>query len=97
MAFGRGPGDRRGRGQAARALAASGLAGAGGAAKQELAESLLLQTVLIEAAVEQAQGDPRRLRDVGAAVNTGAKGMGLDLTRMNLTEAGFSLSWGAEP
>lgn len=79
------------RAQAARALAAtSQFAGAGDPVKQQWAESLLVQAVLIEAAVEQSKSDRARLRDVGTAVNTGAKGMGLDLTTMKLTEQGFA-------
>jgi hypothetical protein len=78
------------RDQAAQALGSTGqFTGAGDPAKQEMAESLLIQSLLIEAAVEQAQTDPAKLRDVGAAVRQGAKGMGLDLDQMNLTEAGF--------
>lgn len=76
--------------QAARALtAAPEFAGAGDAAKQELAESLLVQAALIDTAVEQAKGDRRRLDAVGAAVAQGARGMGLDLSTMELTDQGF--------
>lgn len=78
------------RDQAARALAATPqFAGAGDAVKQEWAESLLIQTALIEAAVDQSKADRARMRDVGTAVNLGAKGMGLDLMTMKLTEQGF--------
>lgn len=78
------------RGQARRALADTpALAGAGDAAKQEFAESLMLQSLLIDAAVEQAKGDPARLGAVGAAAAQGARGMGLDLSAMTLTENGF--------
>ena len=76
--------------QASRALAASPeFTGAGDAAKQELAESLLVQAALIDTAVEQAKGDRARLAAVGAAVAKGARGMGLDLATMELTEHGF--------
>jgi len=81
------------RGQAARALSGiSGLTGGGDAAKQEFAESLLIQSMLIEAAVDQAKGDPERLRAVGAAVRQGARGMGIDLSSITLTERGFMLA-----
>lgn len=77
-------------GQVARALASTAeLARAGDAAKQQLAEALLVQTVMLEAAVEQARGDPAQLRAVAAAATQGARGMGLDLSTMNLTPAGF--------
>ena len=76
--------------QAAAALnRAPGFTGAGDAAKQEMAESLLIQAALIEAAVEQSKGAPEKLREVGAAVNQGAKQMGLDMMTLNLNEKGF--------
>lgn len=76
--------------QAAGALgSAAGFAGSGDPAKQEMAESLLIQAALIEASVEQSKGDPSKLREVGAAVNQGAKQMGLDMTAMDLGEKGF--------
>jgi len=76
--------------QAARALTvAPEFARAGDAEKQELAESLLVQAALIDTAVEQAKGDRRRLDAVGAAVAQGARGMGLDLSTMELTDQGF--------
>lgn len=77
--------------QAARALGATGqFAKANDAAKQEMAESLLIQAAMAEVAVEQAQGDSARLRQVATAVNQGAKGMGLDLMTMELGEKGFT-------
>lgn len=63
--------------------------GAGDADKQELAESLLIQALLISTAVEQAKGNPDQLRAVGRAAAQGARGMGLDLSTMELTDAGF--------
>lgn len=78
------------RDQAARALSASPqLVGAGDAAKQELAESLLIQAAMIDSVVEQSKGNSAQMRQIGAAVNQGAKRMGLDLTTMELTEHGF--------
>ncbi len=66
------------------------LVGAGDPVRQELTESLLIQTLLIDAAVDQAKTDAAQMKKVGAAVNQGAQGMGLDLMRLNLTETGFS-------
>ncbi len=78
------------RDQAARALSASPqFVGASDAAKQELAESLLIQAAMIDASVEQSKGKSAQMRQIGAAVNQGAKRMGLDLTTMELTEQGF--------
>lgn len=76
--------------QAARALASTPqLAGASDASKQELAEALLIQSMLLEAAVDQAKGDPAQMKAVGAAAAQGARGMGLDMSAMELTETGF--------
>jgi hypothetical protein len=78
------------RAQAAGALGATaGFGGTGDAARQEMAESLLIQAAMIEAAVEQAKGNAEQLRTVGGAINQGAKQMGVDLTKLNLTENGF--------
>lgn len=78
------------RDQAARALSASPqLVGAGDAAKQELAESLLIQAAMIDASVEKSKGNPAQMRQIGAAVNQGARRMGLELGTMELTEDGF--------
>lgn len=78
------------RAQAGRALSASPqFVGASDAAKQELAESLLVQAAMIDAAVEKSKGDAALLRRIGAAVNQGARRMGVDLTTMQLTERGF--------
>jgi hypothetical protein len=78
------------RDQAARALSASPqLVEAGDAAKQELAESLLIQAAMIDASVEKSKGNPAQMRQIGAAVNRGARRMGLELGTMELTEEGF--------
>jgi hypothetical protein len=78
------------RAQAARAIAGTaGFAAAGDAQRQEMAEALLIQAMLLDAAVEQSKSQPAQLQAVGAAAAQGAKGMGLDLSRMRLTEAGF--------
>lgn len=76
--------------QAAEALLATPLFGSSGdALKQEMAESLLIQTVMISAAYEGAAGNPTQQTVLATAVNQGAQQMGLDLTKMNLTEKGF--------
>jgi hypothetical protein len=76
--------------QAANAVVATGeIARASDAQKQELAEALWVQSALIDGAVEQAQRDPSRLRQIGDAVRKGAKGMGLDLDAIDLTSRGF--------
>lgn len=78
------------RNQAAGAFAQSGsLRGANDAAKQEMAEALLAQATLIGAAMDQAKGDPKRSRQIGAAVSQGARGMHVDLSSMRLTADGF--------
>lgn len=78
------------RAQAARALAATPMArGASDAAKQELAESLWIQSALLDTTVEQAKGKPDQLAAVGKAAAQGARGMGLDLAGMTLTDKGF--------
>lgn len=79
--------------QAASAVETTGdIAGASDAKKQELAEALWVRSALIDASVEQAKRDPARLRAVGDAVRKGARGMGLDLDRLDLTPVGFVLA-----
>lgn len=78
------------RAQAARALASvPSIRGASDAQKQEFAEALLIQMVFVDVAVEQNKGNPAQLRALSSAVAQGARGMGLDLSRMRLTENGF--------
>jgi hypothetical protein len=78
------------RAQAARALSSvPAVRGASEAAKQEFAEALLVQMVFVDVSVEQNKGNPARLRELRTAVMQGARGMGLDLSRMRLTERGF--------
>lgn len=78
------------RAQAASAVTAAGeIAQATDAQKQELAEALWIQMTLIDTAVEHAKHNPARLREVGVAVRKGARGMGLDLDRIELTPHGF--------
>ncbi|MCJ2189075.1 DUF6683 family protein [Novosphingobium beihaiensis] len=59
------------------------------ALKQEMAEALIAQTFFIDGSVEDAKNDPQKLRLVGAAVAKGARRMGVDLSAMKLTPAGF--------
>ena len=55
------------------------------AQKQTFAESLLIQTLMIES----AKNNPALTSELPKAINQGAKSMGLDLTKMTLTEDGF--------
>jgi hypothetical protein len=78
------------RNQAANALLATpGIASASDAGKQEMAEAMLVQAALIEAYVGNAKSDPALMSKVKAAIAQGAKGMGLDLYTMTLTDNGF--------
>ncbi|WP_157039766.1 DUF6683 family protein [Aquincola tertiaricarbonis] len=78
------------RAQAGRALAATpSIARANEAAKQEFAEALLVQVMFIDAAVEHNRNSPPQLRALAKAIQQGAGRMGLDLSAMKLTEAGF--------
>lgn len=54
-----------------------------------MAESLIVQAAMVDAANDQMRGDPAQRRALAVAVNSGAKGMGLDLTGMTLTPEGF--------
>lgn len=78
------------RDQAARALVGNPNLAPGDAARQALAERMLIQAVVIQAAVDQSRGDPARMRQLGVAVNRGAREMGLDLSAMTLTSKGFA-------
>ncbi|WP_225771327.1 DUF6683 family protein [Inquilinus sp. Marseille-Q2685] len=62
---------------------------AGDAGKQEMAEALLVQGVLLSAALEQAGDDREQLAALSRAAVQGARGMGVDLSAMTLTERGF--------
>lgn len=75
--------------QVVQSMASAPVATAGDAAKQEMAESLLVQGVLLGAALEQAKGNSEQMAALGRAASQGASGMGLDLSAMTLTEAGF--------
>jgi len=78
------------RAQAAAALSSTPeLTSANDAAKQKFAEALLVQSVLLDAAMEQSKGDPARLGPLADAAAQGGRGMGLDLTSMDLTPTGF--------
>ncbi len=76
--------------QATNALAATPeFASATDAGKQELAEALLVQAALIGDTIDTYKSDPAMLVKTRAAIAKGAKGMGLDLDTMTLTDQGF--------
>lgn len=78
------------RAQAAEAMTRAGLDKASDALKQEVAEAHLIQAALIGAHMASAKGDPGQIRRVAAAVAQGARGSGLDLQDMTLTDEGFA-------
>lgn len=81
------------RDQAARALSASPVVrGAGDGPRQQLAEALLVQAALLDGAVEHAKARPGQMTAVRTAAAQGARGMGLDLASMTLTDTGFAPS-----
>lgn len=59
------------------------------AAKQEFAEALLVQALIVDGLDQAAQKDKSLKAQVEAAARQGARGMGLDLDQMRLTEKGF--------
>lgn len=65
------------------------LLNAGDAQKQELAETLLVQAMIMSAGVEQVKKDPSQAGALGHMVRRMARGFGLDLDAMTLTDAGF--------
>jgi hypothetical protein len=76
--------------QATNALAATPeFASATDAGKQELAEALLVQAALIGDTIDTYASDPAMLAKARAAIAKGASGMGLDLSKMILTDQGF--------
>jgi hypothetical protein len=76
--------------QAARALSATPMMrGASDASRQQMAEALLIQAAMLDDAVEQSKARPDWMAGVRAAAAKGAKGMGLDLASMTLTDEGF--------
>jgi hypothetical protein len=76
--------------QASNALAATReFAAATDAGKQEMAEAMLVQTMMIQATVDTYKSDPAMLAKTRAAIAKGASGMGLDLSKMTLTDQGF--------
>lgn len=76
--------------QTARALSATAMVqGANDASKQQMAEALLIQAAMLDDAVEQSKARPDWMAGVRSAATQGAKGMGLDLAAMTLTDAGF--------
>jgi hypothetical protein len=78
--------------QAANALAATPeFAAATDAAKQEMAEAVLIQAAMIGDAIDTYKTDPAMFAKTKAAIAKGAKGMGLDLDSMTLSDQGFLL------
>lgn len=76
--------------QATNALASTPeFAAATDAGKQELAEALLVQAALIGDTIDTYTSDPSMLAKARAAIAKGASGMGLDLSKMTLTDQGF--------
>lgn len=57
--------------------------------KQEIAESWIIQAALIDAHRDSAKDDPDKLAALAKEVNDGSKQAGMDLTKMNLSDAGF--------
>jgi hypothetical protein len=57
--------------------------------KQEIAEALLVQAALIGATIDTHKADPAMLAKARTAIVKGAKGMGLDLSTITLTDGGF--------
>ena len=78
------------RNQAANALLASAaISAASNADKQQMAEAMLVQAALIGIFIESGKSNPALMSKVKVAIVQGAKGMGLDLYTMTLTENGF--------
>lgn len=57
--------------------------------KQQMADNFMLQAFLIIFLNDQARDNPAQQAQVARQINEGAKVMGLDLTKMTLTENGF--------
>ncbi|MDV3457228.1 DUF6683 family protein [Sphingomonas sp. HF-S4] len=78
------------RAQAARAMASvPEMASASDAVKQEMAEANLIQAALLGSMMDDAEGNPTKLRQLAAAVRKGARASGLNLDAMDLTDDGF--------
>ena len=70
-------------------LSAPQIASASNELKQEMAEAFLIQAALIDASNDEAAGNPAKVTALAKAVNKGARQVGLDLTKMSLTQDGF--------
>uniref|UniRef100_UPI00310145DC DUF6683 family protein n=1 Tax=Neorhizobium sp. EC2-8 TaxID=3129230 RepID=UPI00310145DC len=57
--------------------------------KQSMSEALFMQALLLGVGLEQAKGNAAQTKAIGRAAADGARGMGLDLTAMTLTDDGF--------
>ena len=78
------------RSQAVHALVGmSSITGTSDSAKQEFAETLWVQSMLLDGAVGSAKGDKKILSMLAQSARQGARGMGIDLSTMSLTEQGF--------
>lgn len=78
------------RAQAARAMSSvPEMASASDAVKQEMAEANLIQAAMLGSMMDDAEGNPTKLRQLAAAVRKGARATGLNLDAMDLTDDGF--------
>lgn len=57
--------------------------------KQSMSEALFMQALLLGVGLEQAKGNAAQTKAIGRAAAEGARGMGLDLAAMTLTDEGF--------
>lgn len=57
--------------------------------KQSMSEALFMQALLLGVGLEQAKGNAAQTKAIGRAAAEGARGMGLDLASMMLTDEGF--------
>ena len=65
------------------------LADASDSRKQSMSEALLMQALILTFALEQAEGNADQTKAIAGAAAEGARGMGLDLAAMTLTDEGF--------
>jgi hypothetical protein len=65
------------------------LADASDSLKQSMSEALLMQALILTIGLEQAQGNADQTKAIAGAAAEGARGMGLDLAAMTLTDEGF--------
>lgn len=70
-------------------LAAPDVAASSDAVKQETAEMLIIQAAITRAHIDKVNGDSAQKAALAEAINRDAKAMGMDLTRIELTDEGF--------